>query len=65
MTKENKTELRQEQQQVLTEKAEMIEEAKRVAWAIRHKDQKTQFDQLSEMFPGLSKEEIENILEKA
>lgn len=64
MTKE-KPELRQEQQQVLTEKAEMIEEAKRIAWAIRHKDQKTQFDQLSKMFPKLSKEEIENILEKA
>jgi hypothetical protein len=63
MTKE-KPELRQELQQTLTDKAQKIEEAKKLAWQIRHKDPETQFKQLSAMCPELSKQEIENLLEK-
>ena len=65
MTKESKTQLRQETQTELTEKATIIEEAKRVARAMEHNPEEMRRAKLREMFPELSDQEIENLLEKA
>ena len=58
---ENKPELRLETQQQLTEKAQLIEEAKRIANALRNNPLETRIWKLKNMFPNLSEQEIEEI----
>ncbi len=56
------TELRTEGQQHLTEKAQMIEDAKRLAEALRYNSQEIKFTKLKEAYPELSDQEIENLI---
>ena len=57
------TELRTEGQQHLTEKAQMIEDAKRLAEALRHNSQEIKFTKLKEAYPELSDQEINNLIQ--
>lgn len=58
---ENKPGLRLETQQQLTEKAQLIEEAKRIANALRNNPLETRIWKLKNMFPTLSEQEIKEI----
>jgi len=60
--KENKQETRTETQQQLMDKAQLIEEAKRIAEAIRHNPEEMRRSKLKEMFPELSAKQIEDLL---
>ena len=61
--KKEKLEQRQEPRQELTKKAKIIEEAKKVAWHVSHKDSETKAHQLQEMFPQLSDKQIEDLIQ--
>ena len=56
-------EQRQEQQQQLTKRAQMIEDAKRLAEALRHNSQEIKFTKLKEAYPELSDQEINNLIQ--
>jgi len=63
MEKENNPELRMENQQQLTDRAQMIEEAKRIAEAISHNPEETKRNKLKTFYPELSAQEIEDLIQ--
>ncbi len=57
-------EQRLEGQQRLTEKAQLIEDAKRTAEALRNNPPKMRFDVLKKQYPELSDQEINKLIEQ-
>lgn len=55
-------EQRPENQQHLTEKAQIIEDAKRLAEALRGNSQEIKFTKLKKAYPELSDQEIKNLI---
>jgi hypothetical protein len=55
-------ELRTEQQQQLTEKAQMIEDAKRTAEALKSNPEEMRFDLLKKQYPELSDQEAKELI---